>query len=415
MSFKRIGAALMAVVISAGAFTVPAFAFTDESAAADTAIVQDVTAMDTGEEKATETEQAEDTESTEKVPITLDSLPFDPELLAMILPEIDDETINFLMEHPKLLAAFIPTLHVTVTNHSVIITVDGYEEEKPVQAGTVTTNGSCLNVRNGASTDYDIIGQLKNGSEITIKGEKDGWYQIEFPAEFAYVCGNYVKLKDIPVKETEEGTTFDIDGKMILSFIQMIESYFPETTEAVSHGLTPSGNLTLVDDYGSSTGEGQQFVTLVSKAGNYFYLVIDRDEKGNENVHFLNQVDEADLFALMDEDEAAAMKEQIAAEEAARQQAEQPTVTPTEPTEPSEEQEPQKEEPKSKLPYAVGLIALVGVCGAGGAFFFMKNKKQQAAESERPDPDADYREDDDGYDIPEESEDEEEYDESEES
>ena len=42
--------------------------------------------------------------------------------------------------------------------------VDGYEEEKPVQTGTVTTNGSNLNVRNGASTDYDIIGQLKNFS-----------------------------------------------------------------------------------------------------------------------------------------------------------------------------------------------------------------------------------------------------------
>lgn len=39
-------------------------------------------------------------------------------------------------------------------------------------------------------------------------------------------------------------------------------------------------------------------------------------------MHFLNQVDEADLFALMDEDEEAAMKEQIAAEEAAKAAAE---------------------------------------------------------------------------------------------
>ena len=49
----------------------------------------------------------------------------------------------------------------------------------------------------------------------------------------------------------------------------------------------------------------------------------------------------------------------------------------------------------------------------GGAFFFMKNKKQQTAVTDSPDPDADYREDDDGYDIPEEAEDEEDYDESE--
>ena len=43
----------------------------------------------------------------------------------------------------------------------------------------------------------------------------------------------------------------------------------------------------------------------------------------------------------------------------------------------------------------------------------MKNKKQQTAVADSPDPDADYREDDDGYDIPEEAEDEEDYDESE--
>ena len=50
------------------------------------------------------------------------------------------------------------------------------------------------------------------------------------------------------------------------------------------HGLTPSGNLTLVDDLGVRNGEGQQFVTLVTKNGNDLYLIIDREEKGEEEV-----------------------------------------------------------------------------------------------------------------------------------
>ena len=44
----------------------------------------------------------------------------------------------------------------------------------------------------------------------------------------------------------------------------------PEPTEEPMEALTPDGNLTIVDDNGSATGAGKQFITLVSKNGNYF-------------------------------------------------------------------------------------------------------------------------------------------------
>ena len=69
--------------------------------------------------------------------------------------------------------------------------------------------------------------------------------------------------------------------------------------------LTPEGNLTVVDDYQTtfSDGTAQQFITLVSKSGAYFYLIIDRAADGDQTAHFLNMVDEADLLVLMDEED----------------------------------------------------------------------------------------------------------------
>ena len=61
--------------------------------------------------------------------------------------------------------------------------------------------------------------------------------------------------------------------------------------------LTPDGNATLVDDFGGN----KQLITVTTKNGNYFYILIDRDDEGEDTVHFLNQVDEADLMALMED------------------------------------------------------------------------------------------------------------------
>ena len=65
--------------------------------------------------------------------------------------------------------------------------------------------------------------------------------------------------------------------------------------------LTPDGNLSLIDDIEGEAAKDKQFIIVQSKNGNYFYIIVDRAAEGENTVHFLNQVDEADLMALMED------------------------------------------------------------------------------------------------------------------
>ena len=69
------------------------------------------------------------------------------------------------------------------------------------------------------------------------------------------------------------------------------------------NAFTPDGNMTLIDNVeGEDEGE-KQFIIVQSKNGHYFYIVIDYSTEGENTVHFLNQVDEADLMAILAEEE----------------------------------------------------------------------------------------------------------------
>ena len=184
---------------------------------------------------------------------------------------------------------------------------------------------------------------------------------------------------------------------------EVVEEDVVTVTDETSGALTPEGNLTLVDDYHTdySDGSGQQFITLVSKSGNTFYLVIDRNAKGQQTVHFMNLVDEADLLALMEEEdadaytaekEAAAQAEldRLKAEEEAKKAAEEAATA-----------EPPKENNVTKYAGAfLGVVALIALAAGGGFYFYRQQMQKKKAEKEALDPDADYTEDKGDFDIP---------------
>ena len=171
--------------------------------------------------------------------------------------------------------------------------------EKSGKTGTITTNGGKLNVRTGAGLDNYAFAQLPNGTVVEVVGTDGDWYMVRLPEKIGYVYSGYMTLSDTG-GEADSGLSLSIDPDKLS---ELFEQLMGGSGDAA---LTPNGNLSLIDDIGSSTRSGKQFITVETRNGNVFYLIIDRDDEGEETVHFLNQVDEADLLTLMGDDAPAA-------------------------------------------------------------------------------------------------------------
>ena len=302
---------------------------------------------------------------------------------------------------------------------NLVITIGGVTDPAEIETvGTVVTGGSCLNVRTGAGMDYEIIDWLSPGEEVKVIGSEGDWYEVIVPEKKGYVHGYYLELFE------KAGQNSEIDLTMLMYLMGlMFGSLENAGGEIAENGkppfaFTPDGNLTLIDDFlqieapasEDSARIEKQFITVQSKNGNTFYIVIDLNGD-NENVYFLNLVDEADIMALMEDEngETAApacsctdkcvvgaintsceicrtnMSECVGKE----------TVTEPEPTEPAKEPDAKKKS-ANFLPVLVLLIAGV----AGGAVFWFKFRKPKTKTTGGSDlDDYDFGEDDEEIEL----------------
>ncbi len=264
---------------------------------------------------------------------------------------------------------------ITSTDDGIQITTSGTEET--TQNGTVTTNGGKLNVRTGARLDKTAFTQLPNGTQVEVIGTEGEWVKVLLPEREGYVHSDYLTI-------TDTGSfSLSLDEEELAALLGLFTG---SQTSGGSAALTPDGNLTLIDDIGSTTQSGKQFITAETKSGNVFYLIIDRDDEGKETVHFLNQVDEADLLALMEDGQTGSTASVCTCTTKCKAGAVNTNcpvcknnMSECTESKPQETEAPQ-EEPKNSGSGAGGLIVflVVALAGGGAALYYFKFKKPRA-------------------------------------
>lgn len=189
----------------------------------------------------------------------------------------------------------------------------------------------------------------------------------------------------------------------------------PDTEpEEVPSTITPGEPI---DDTGNAytrdllydKATNKQFITIQTKSGNTYYVVIDYDAPVSEDeeqyqTYFLNMVDEADLLALMDEEAVSALETCTCSEKCVagavdttcpvcKNNMSECTGTVPEPEEPTTPPDEAAEDPEtggSNLGMILVVLLIVG--GGGAAYYYLKfvrGKKQK-------DEDLDFY-DDEGY------------------
>lgn len=116
----------------------------------------------------------------------------------------------------------------TVQTGAEISTQTQIIEEKTVKTGIVTVD--ILNIRSGRSTDTNIVGKLSLGSKVEILSEKEGWYEINFESKTAYIFGEYIRLIDSTLADTQNSG---------LSVVEYAKTFIG--TPYAYGGNTPSG------------------------------------------------------------------------------------------------------------------------------------------------------------------------------
>ncbi len=134
------------------------------------------------------------------------------------------------------------------------------------------------------------------------------------------------------------------------------------------------GNGQLVDDL--TDDESKQFLTIQTKNGNTFFMVLDRSNN-TENVYMLSMIDESDLAEFIEKTEK-------------KPEQEQPSVVIPEIEKPTVQDETKITEQKDGTSASILLLVIAILAGGIGSYFYFKVLKPKRDEDETDSEDLEF-------------------------
>lgn len=229
---------------------------------------------------------------------------------------------------------------------------------------------------------------------------------------FATTVFAYSEDSDPEDESSTQETTLPSEDDLGIPPVQ-IQPTEPAVTEE-GRGLSEDGNLVTRDLlYDKNTNK--QFITVTTRSGETFYIIIDYDkpvdEAGNQyETYFLNLVDDTDLQALLEEagmvitcdcpkkcvagdvNTACAICSKNLTECVGVEKV--PETAPVEPTQPVEPAEPSA---KQESPMGILFIVLIVAVGGGLAYLYLKKKSEPKTKGKTDLDEYDYGVEDDEY------------------
>lgn len=69
-----------------------------------------------------------------------------------------------------------------------------FVEAVPARTGTVTTDGSNLNIRSLPNTNARVVGVIPNRAEVTVLGQTGNWYVVSYGGMTGYAAADYISV-----------------------------------------------------------------------------------------------------------------------------------------------------------------------------------------------------------------------------